>query len=91
MGFFVIGKRAAQNAVLGLDGLTQCIFKVASLLPGLRHQRHHAPTVAHDMRQLLLSADFAVGHIQEIVLTGNLAQGISEVSTCKGSSVRLPG
>lgn len=76
IGFFVIGKATAQNAPLGFDSMTQPLFKVAGLFPGLRHQCHHASTMVHDMQQLLMGADLAVGHIQKISFTGNLAQSI---------------
>ena len=80
IAFFVIGKGTTQNARFGFDGLTQRRFKIAGLFPSLRHQRYHAPTMAHDMRQLLMGADLAVSHIQEIGFTGNPAQRIPSLN-----------
>jgi len=71
VALFVIGERTAQNALFGFDGVMQCRFKVAGLFPSLRHQRYHAPFMAYDMRQLLMGADLAVSHIQEICFAGN--------------------
>ena len=36
--------------------------------------------MAHDMRQLLMGADLAVSHIQEIGFTGNPAQRIPSLN-----------
>ena len=60
--------------------LTQRRFKIAGLPPSLRHQRYHAPTMAHDMQQLLMGADLAVSHIQEIGFTGHPAQSIPSLN-----------
>ena len=76
VAFFAIGEGTTQNALFRFGGLTQYRFKVASFFPGLRHQRYHAPTAAHDMRQLLMGTDLAIRYIQKIGGTGNLTQRI---------------
>ena len=65
---------SAPDLLFGFASVAQRRFELSDLGPALGHHGDRTPAVCNDVRQLLVGAQFAVGHIEELRVGCDLAQ-----------------